>query len=170
MDHIYTLNFVQVAGLFGFLPMQMTRWACVNSPTSGAYKAINGFFKERNKSLGKTMTELSVTDAEKYFSDAVKWIQSNVSWNFTPAIAENILCELNREKGTINCSEEWCPSPKKDVLYLYKHRGNTLHHLYRWKHDQCGKAVLQVLLMSKDGTVGNIENILEIQSTGVAQY
>jgi hypothetical protein len=71
----------------------------VNSPTSGAYKAINGFFKERNLSLEKTTSNLSVTDAEKYFLDAVKWIQSNVTWNFTPSIAENIFCELNREKG-----------------------------------------------------------------------
>ena len=53
VDHIYTLNFIQVACLFGFLPLDMTRWACVNSPTSGAYKAINGFFKERHKSLEK---------------------------------------------------------------------------------------------------------------------
>jgi hypothetical protein len=47
VGHIFALNFLQVAAMFGFLPGELVTWACVNSKTSGAYKAINGFYHEQ---------------------------------------------------------------------------------------------------------------------------
>jgi hypothetical protein len=67
-------------------------------------------------------------------------------------LAENILCELNRETGTLVKSNElWSPSPKKDVLYFYQHRKGAMHHLYRWKTDTKGLVTLQVLLVDSKG-------------------
>lgn len=165
--HIFTLNFMQVASMFGFFPLEIITWACVGSKTSGAYKAINALYKQHQNTINGGEVgnaDLSLSEAEKYFTNVVTWISSNVSYNFTPSVAENMLCELNREKGTIDPSEEWAPSNKSDVLYLYKHRNNTLHHLYRWKTDTKGKAILQVLLMSTDGKVVGTRSLFEMAS------
>jgi hypothetical protein len=160
--HIFTLNFMQVASMFGFFPLEIITWACVDCKTSGAYKAINALYKQHKGDVGTA--DLSISEAEKHFTNVVTWISSNVSYNFTASVAENVLCELNREKGTIDTSEDWAPSNKSDVLYLYKHRNNTLHHLYRWKTDIKGKAILQVLLMSIDGKVVGSRNLFEMTS------
>ncbi len=135
----------------------------MNHKSSGAYKSINSLYQSH---LNDKAGNLPVEDADKYFSTAVTWIRQNVSYNFTPALAENILCELNREKGSVDNAEDRSPSPKKDVLYMYMHRNNAMHHLYRWKTDIRGRAVLQVLLMSNDGTVVGIEDLTILSREG----
>jgi hypothetical protein len=135
--------------MFGFLPYEVVTWACVNSKTSGAYKAINSLYqcqllsvmKENNHFVpSKYFNETSVDDAQQYFAGAVKWISQNVRYNFSHcSLAENILCELNRENGSVDDSQEWIPSKKRDVLYFFQHQKGVLHHLYRWKTDvRCG--------------------------------
>jgi hypothetical protein len=54
VGHIFALNFLQVAAMFGFLPGELVTWACVNSNTSGAYKAINGLYHEQVSAIIKT--------------------------------------------------------------------------------------------------------------------
>jgi hypothetical protein len=172
IGHIFTLNFIQVAAMFAFLPYELTTWACVHSKTSGAYKAINSLYrrqvsaiiKETGKNFKQWQSDLSLGDAENYFSSAVKWIQQNVSYNFTHALAENILCELQREEGSVDDSIEWAPSKKRDVLYFFKHRNGMMHHLYRWKTDIKGTTILQVLLVSKNGEVDRVENLSYLSS------
>jgi hypothetical protein len=151
VGHIFALNFCQVAALFGFMPMEMVSWATVKSKTSGAYKAINAFYKKSSEHLDSA--DLSEEVAEKHFEEAVSWISLNVGWNFTHALAENILCELHRENCEDTTSDNYQQSPKKDVLYMYTHRRGVLHHLYRWKNDIKGRVILQALIIRKDGTI-----------------
>jgi hypothetical protein len=53
--HIYSLNFIQVASMFGFLPYEFASWACVKSKTSGAYKAINSLYQQHLSELQKKL-------------------------------------------------------------------------------------------------------------------
>ena len=171
--HIYSLNFIQVASMFGFLPYEFASWACVKSKTSGAYKAVNSLYQQHLSEVRKKtfvssrhFQDLSMDDAQMYFASAVKWISQNVSYNFTHSLAENILCELNREEGTLDSSKEWAPSNKKDVLYFFKHRNGALHHLYRWKTDVRGIAILQVLLITPTGDINGIKDLSYLSSGG----
>jgi hypothetical protein len=158
----------------GFLPGELVTWACVNSKTSGAYKAINALYHEQvsaiikktGHSISRWKNDLAIDEAQTQFSAAVKWIQENVNYNFTHALAENILCELNREEGSIDKSEMWQPSKKQDVLYFFEHRKATLHHLYRWKSDVRGCVILQVLLMSPEGQCHDIKNLTYLSTGG----
>jgi hypothetical protein len=154
VGHIFALNFCQVAALFGFLPMEMVTWATVNSKTSGAYKAINAFYNRENNK------DLSEVDAQKHFNDAVCWISGNVSYQFTHTLAENILCELHRENCEEPDSTDYQQSPKKDVMYMYNHRKGVIHPLYRWKTDIRGRVVLQVLMITKEGSVEGIHDLM----------
>jgi hypothetical protein len=152
VGHIYALNFCQVAALFGFLPMEMVTWAAVDSKSSGAYNAINLFY-QKNMIADSNSPDLREDEAQKHFDEAVSWISGKVSYNFTPALAENILCELQREKCEETDSPDYKESPKKDVLYMYKHRNSVLHPLYRWKTDVRGRVTLQVLAVSLSGNI-----------------
>jgi hypothetical protein len=80
------MDFIQLVCIFGFLPFDMIGWAPIESINSNAYKAIN----ELHKSAFHQKGELPLEDATKHFNAAVKYIGSNVSWNFTPALAHNI--------------------------------------------------------------------------------
>jgi hypothetical protein len=46
IGHIFAMNFIQVASMFVFLPGELATWACVESKTSGAYKAINSLYQQ----------------------------------------------------------------------------------------------------------------------------
>jgi hypothetical protein len=101
----------------------------VSSKTSGAYKAINAIYKKSGGHLGSF--DISEEDAEKHFKQAVFWISLNVGYQFTHALAENILCELHRENCKDTTSDNYQQSSKKDVLYMYTHCQGVLHPLYR---------------------------------------
>jgi hypothetical protein len=158
VGHIFALNFCQVASLFGFMPMDMVTWASVSSKASGAYKAIALLYKKGgNDPKG---SDLSESDAQKHFDTAVSWIGGHVSYTFTHCLAENILCELHREKCLDVDAPGYEESPKKDVLYMYRHRNGVLHPLYRWKNDVRGRVILQVLMITKNGTVEGNHDIM----------
>jgi len=165
VGHIYVLNFCQVASLFGFMPMEMVTWASVKSNTSGAYKAITTFYNKNNKDV--SVPELSRDEAQKHFDEAVSWISGNVSYQFTPALAENILCELHREQCEDIESPDYKESSKKDVLYMYKHRNSVLHPLYRWKTDLRAKIILQVLMVTKGGRIEGIHDLMTLQRDSI---
>lgn len=139
ISQMYAENFFQVASLFGFIiPYELLGWACIDDTTSEAYTMINKYYRD---ALGdKAKEDLSLGQADKHFKAAVKNMGSNINWNFTPAIAKNILCQLHREMGTT----EVHPSQEQDILYLYPHRRGAMNHLYRWKMDQPGSAMQQV--------------------------
>jgi hypothetical protein len=175
IGHIFTLNFIPVASMFGFLPGKLATWACVESKTSGAYKAINALYrqevdvitKQNGTSISKWREDIPVEDAEEVFVSAVKWLNQNVSYNCTASLAENILCELNRETGTlVKTNEQWASSPKKDVLYFYQHRKGAMHHLYRWKTDTKGLVTLQVLLVASQGDDAVTKNLTHLSVAG----
>jgi hypothetical protein len=167
VGHIFALNFCQVASLFGFMPMEMVTWASVSSKSSGAYKAISMFYNKTSQK-DSIASDLSESEAQKHFDTAVSWIGGHVSGGFTHALAENILCELNREKCIDIGSPEYVASPKKDVLYMYKHRKGILHPLYRWKSDLRGRTILQVLLIDKTGAVEGIHDIMFMKRDSLA--
>jgi hypothetical protein len=164
--------------MFGFLPGELATWACVNSKTSGAYKAINCLYRQEVDAFSKATgfmfsryrDDILVDDAETVFTGAVKWLNQNNSYNCTASLAENILCELNRETGSlVPTQEEWSPSPKKDVLYFFKHRKETMHHLYRWKTDTKGLVTLQVLLVDSHGVDAVIRDLSHLSVGGTNQ-
>jgi hypothetical protein len=158
VGHIYALNFCQVASLFGFMPMEMVTWASVNNKTSGAYQAINAMYKKANGDTA--LFDLKEDQAQKHFEDAVMWISQRVSYQFTPVLAENILCELHRENCEDIDSPNYKESPRKDVLYMYKHRNGVLHPLYRWKTDLRGRISLQVLVVSQEGKIEGCREVM----------
>jgi len=64
------------------------------------------------------------------------------------------------------------------VLYFFKHHNGALHHLYRWKTDVRGVAILQVLLIAPTNEIHGIKNLsylslggkIEREDTSVAVY
>lgn len=161
IGHIFALNFCQVASLFGFVPMEIVTWTCVSSKISGAYKAINSFYKSQNGA--PNLIDLTEDEAQKHFEAAVTWISLHVSHNFSRALAENILCELHREKGEDVDSDNYRSTPKRDILYFYEHRKGVMHPLYRWKTELRGRLILQVLMVTKDGNIEGIHNLMHLQ-------
>jgi hypothetical protein len=139
----------------------MIGWACIENTTSDAYRAINALYYKKTTHLqqgGKD--DLSLEDATKYFNAMVNYIGSNVSWNFTPALAHNILCKLHRDvHDDINDS-------RPDILYLYRHHEGEMHPMYRWKVDTPGKAILQCLVVTKNCKVKGIFNVMEVSRDG----
>jgi hypothetical protein len=158
-DH-KVLDFIQLACIFGFLPFDMIGWAPIYSTNSNAYKAIN----ELHKCAFQQKGELPLEDATKHFNTAVKYIGSNVSWNFTPALAHNILCKLHRDMSKTSTDDSRL---RPDLLYFYNHRKDVMHHLYRWKMESCSKATLQMLLIKNSGKVAGIYNIMEVSRDGM---
>jgi Tfp pilus assembly protein PilW len=140
--------------MFGFLPYEMIGWTCIDDQASDAYMAINAFYR---KAFGNNVQEdLSLVDADKHFKAAVKYIASNMNWNATAAIVKNTLSELHRDADeTVD---------RRDILFLFPHRNRTMNHLYRWKMDKAGEAMLQVLLISRENKVARSSNIFKSQS------
>ena len=167
VSHGYALNFIHLASMFGLLPYDIVNWACVNHKSSGAYKAINAFYKKSlvcdSRSEAMDLTE---EVADKHFKAAVKYIGSNVNWNFSAALAENVLCVLNMEMEIAELGWEESQPKKPDILYFYEHRDHAMHHMYRWKLDTPAKAQLQVLLISENNEVYGSYNLLEVTRDG----
>jgi hypothetical protein len=93
--HEQAINFIQLASMFGFILYDLLNWVCVGPTTSYSYQAINIFYKEALFDCDKRRSEdIRVEDAQKHFSAAVHYIASNVSWNFTSAVADNMLSIL----------------------------------------------------------------------------
>ena len=108
--------------------------------------------------------ELTEPEAEKHFNAAVSYIRTNVNWNFTAAMAENILCLLHAEMGIEGA--ETSMVPRRDLLYFYGHRKDAMNHLYRWKLDINGKAILQVLVIKNTNEVVTSVPMLEVNREG----
>jgi hypothetical protein len=149
--HEQAINFIQLASMFGFIPYDLINWVCVGPTTSYSYQAINIFYKKAFDCNRRPSEDISVEDAQKHFSAAVNYIASNVSWNFTSAIAHNMISILYTE---LVCVKDMsCNSETRDVVFLYEHREEKLHHQYRWRMDQPGKAHLHFLPVKKDGSI-----------------
>jgi hypothetical protein len=88
-------------------------------------------------------------------------------YQFTPALAEDILCELHREHGEDIKSPDYKESSKKDVLYIYKHQNSVFHPLYRWETDLRAKVILQVLMVTKNGTIEGIHDLMMINCDSI---
>jgi hypothetical protein len=154
------IDFIQLSCLLGFLPYDMIGWACIESTRSDAYRAINTFYQKTTQLHQGRKDDLSLEEATKYFHAMVKYMGSNVSWNFTPALAYNILCKFNEDGHDVtNVS-----SP--DILYLYRHHEGEMHPIYRWKMDTAGKAILQCLVVTKHCKVKGIFNVMEVSRDG----
>jgi hypothetical protein len=147
----YAHNFLQVASMFGFIPYEMIGWTCIDDRSSDAYTAINALYREAFGS--NVQDDLSVADADKHFKAAVKYIASNMNWNATAVTVKNTLSELHRDPNE--------PVNKRDILFLFPHRNRAMNHLYRWKMDNKGEAMLQVLLISRDNKVARYCNIFK---------
>ena len=115
---MYSLNFVQLAGYFGFVPIKILATSTVENKGSGGYKFIELLYGG-----------LSLTDAQRYFKESVEMIQGIFGKSsFTFAIAENMLCELYRDREGKN--------KKKDVTFFFDHRNNKwggLQNFFRLK-------------------------------------
>jgi hypothetical protein len=151
--HEQAINFIQLASIFGFIPYDLINWVCVGPTTSYTYQAINYFYKKTFDCDKRRCEDISVEDAQKHFSAAVQYIASNVSWNFTSAIAYNMLSIMYSEMDCVIDMDSH--SDLHDVVYLYEHRKQKLHHLFRWKMDTVGKACIQCLIVKKDGKILN---------------
>jgi hypothetical protein len=129
---------------------------------------MNKFYKKwcLESSTSNTQTELTEMNAELYFTAAVKWIRSNINWNFSNAMAENILTELLSEHRFNDSTGNMRPSTNHDLLYLYKHRGGKPHPLYRWKTDTHGTATLEAMLPSRQPSSGNVHCIFRTCCAG----
>ena len=166
------IDFVHLSCMIGLLPFDMIGWASIHSVSCRGYIGINALHK---RAFVDQKGELPLEDARKHFNAAVKYICSNVSWNFTPAIAYNIIWNMVKEMR--HNSEKDSPS-RSDVLFCFKHRKGNMHHLYRWKIDSSSMAILQVLLvenLKKGGNVAGIYNLMEvprdrIKSAGSGRY
>jgi hypothetical protein len=157
----YAHNFLQVASLFGFIPYELICWSCIDDKTSDAYLAINSFY--RNALGNRAIDDLSLAQADKHFKAAVKYLGSNINWNFTSAIAKNILCELYKEMDRTIVS----PDQDQDIQYLFPHRNGAMNHLYRWKMDiKLGSAIQQVLIISNTNEIHGSYNLFEVTKTG----
>jgi hypothetical protein len=153
MGHEQAINFIQLASIFGFLPYDVINLVCVGPEMSNTYKAIIYFYKKTFDCNDHHCQDISEEEAQKHFSTAVQYIGSNLfSWNFTPAIVDNMLPILYTELDC--CVDMNFSSELRDVVFLYEHRDGKLHHQqYRWKMDTNGKAFLQFLYVHKDGTI-----------------
>ena len=160
VGHDEALNFIELTSIFGFLPFDIINWACAGGKTSSAYKAINHFHKMSLSSQGTPCGDLTEELADKYFKIAVKYVSSTVNWNFSPAMAENILSLVHMKE----CNS--MSPPPCDILYVYSHRKNSMNHLYRWKLDTPAKAILQVLLITDKNEVEEWYNLFEVTRDG----
>ena len=116
---IYCLNFLQLAGYFGFLPTKLLASSTINTQTSGGYKFILSLYPG-----------ITPKDAQKYFKESIAVIQKIFGSSFTFAIAENMLCELYRDRNGTN--------RKKDVTFFFNHRSNQwggLQNFFRIKEN-----------------------------------
>jgi hypothetical protein len=150
ISRVYAHNFMQVASMFGFIPFDLLGWTCIDDQTSDAYQMINNCYK--NAFGRKVQDDLSVVDADRHFKAAVKYIASNMNWNATAVTVKNTLIDLYRESGALK---------KDDILFLFPHRNRAVNHLYRWKMDNSGEAMLQVLLIDKDNKIAGKSNLFK---------
>jgi hypothetical protein len=168
-NHSDLMDFIDVASFVGLLPFEAVTWASVGEETSDAYKAIKEIYNDwtqESQSNSKNYKELTVSVASQSFSAAVKWIASNVNWNFTHSLASNILVELFSERRNGTPSKAWSPSKHRDVLYLYKHRQGKPHPLYRWRTDLRGHATLEALFLPAKGTREVTKRIFQTSRAG----
>ena len=162
VNHQCALNFIELASIFGFLPYEIVNWSCVGPKTSSVYKAINYYYKKTLNHRSSVRADLTEEEAEKHFKLAVKYITANVNWNFTASLCSSILSILYREMGGR------CDVRQHDVMYFFNHRNGAMHHLYRWKMETPGKAILQVLLVNKDNhMLMQPYNLMEISRDGL---
>ena len=115
---MYSLNFIQLAGYFGFVPIKILATSTVENKGSGGYKYIELLYPG-----------ISPSEAQRYFKESIEKIQEIFGKSsFTFAMAENMLCELYRDRhGTNN---------KKDVTFFFDHRNNKwggLQNFFRLK-------------------------------------
>ena len=86
VGHMFALNFVQLASVFGFIPTQIMTWSSIENPKSGGYQFIQHLY-------GNT---LSTATVQEYFNKCVQTCQGIYGPRVTRPIVENLLCELWR--------------------------------------------------------------------------
>jgi len=99
---IFSLNFVQLAGYLGFIPIKMLGVSTINNKTAGGYKFINMLYPN-----------IDTETAQEYFKKSTQIIQKLFGSSMTFAFAENLLCELYRDRNGSN--------HKKDVTSFFPH-------------------------------------------------
>jgi len=105
--HMFALNFVQLASVFGFIPTKIMTWSSIENKQSGGYKFIQHLY-------GNT---LSTATVQKYFDKCVLTCQGMYGARVTRPIVENLLCELWRKvDGKRNI--------KVDCFYGYNFRAS----------------------------------------------
>ena len=132
---IFSLNFVQLAGYLGFIPIKMLGVSTINNKTAGGYKFIKMLYPNIN----------STETAQEYFKNSTKIIQKLFGSSMTFAFAENLLCELYRDRNGSN--------HKKDVTFFFPHRRNNwkgLQNFFRLKMGTCNKMELEFLAVPSD--------------------
>jgi hypothetical protein len=126
---IFSLNFVQVAGYFGFIPIKMLAVSTIQNTTAGGYKFIEMLYPKIGTKL-----------AQEFFEESTLIIQRIFGPSMTFAYAENLLCELFRDRNGSNT--------KKDVTFFFNHRNNSwrgLQNFFRLKIESCNKMDLEML-------------------------
>lgn len=140
---MYSLNFLQLAGYFGFVPIKILATSTVENKVSGGYKYIESLYPG-----------ISPKKAQQFFTESVQIIQDIFGKSFTFAFAENMLCELYRDRNGTN--------PKKDVTFFFDHRSNQwsgLQNFFRLKVNSGLSMNLEMLGVpqSKNAREGSIK-------------
>ncbi len=134
---MYCLNFMQLAGYFGFVPIKILSTSTVETKVSGGFKFIEMLYPG-----------ISPGTAQKYFIESTLKLQKLFGSAMTFAFSENLLCELYRDRNGSN--------PKKDVTFFFDHRSNEwngLQNFFRLKIDSSFKMDLEMLGVPNTKTV-----------------
>ena len=105
IGHMFSLNFVQFASVFGFIPVKLATWSSIENPGSGGYKFIQHLY-------GGNLDGVTV---QSYFEKCVETCQGLYGPSVTKPIIENVLCKLWRSLGEKT-------NTKVDCYYGYSHR------------------------------------------------
>ena len=111
-SHIYSMDFFQLAGYLGFIPIKLLSTSSIRSYSAGGYKLIKSLYPG-----------ISIGDAQEYFEDSVERIQNLFGPSMTYPYAENLVCELHRDRNGES------KNIKKDVTYFLPHRRNQFNGL-----------------------------------------
>ena len=96
VSHIYALNFVQFASMFGFIPPDLILLTSLRSTKSGSYKYVKLLYRDAH---------MTPDEAHVLFDRSVKILQNLWGPCVTHAICENICCELMR-RGELVLSQD----------------------------------------------------------------
>ena len=88
--HIFSLNYVQLASCFGFLPTSIMNFSSVASTASGGYKLIDRIYKNSSVTI-------SPKSAQVLFEGTVAHLRTIFGHAISYPFVENMLCELWRD-------------------------------------------------------------------------